>query len=347
MDNSPSRCACLNKSSGSNEKTRLSGINKDSCSSHAACRSASNRHARLCQTSAARQEAQSYPYVQIFRTMPVETVCPNFYVLDHARGCGFKQYCNYCYLKDPYYNYGERVVYTNLEQMTADVTAWIKNDDVEAHGLNSGNLSDSLSFEHARPLMGKLLDIFQQEATAKGRRHSLILVTKGGVNECAPLLEHEPCENVIASFSLNTPSAAERLEAGAAPIAERLRAAKMLKQQGWRLRLRIDPMIAGENYETLARDIGEILPERVTLGSLRADYSLYVSLQLPEFSLLQPPESEEALARYPWEIRVGLYRPVVAILQPICSLGLCEESPAMWSAVGLDPEKPTCNCAAD
>jgi len=43
-------------------------------------------------------------------------------------------------------------------------------------------------------------------------------------------------------------------------------------------------------------------------------------------------------------MRVGLYRPVVEALLPRMPVGLCEETPDVWRACGLDPERPYCNC---
>ena len=37
-------------------------------------------------------------FVEIFRTTPAKTVCPNFFVLTHANGCAFTPECSYCFL---------------------------------------------------------------------------------------------------------------------------------------------------------------------------------------------------------------------------------------------------------
>ena len=49
------------------------------------------------------------------------------------------------------------------------------------------------------------------------------------MRDCKPLLDMEPCRNVIVSFSVNTPEAARIHEKGAAPVADRLRAAAQLE----------------------------------------------------------------------------------------------------------------------
>ena len=37
---------------------------------------------------------RSTRFVELFRTTPPKTVCPNFYVLSHANGCAFQPHCD-------------------------------------------------------------------------------------------------------------------------------------------------------------------------------------------------------------------------------------------------------------
>ena len=119
-------------------------------------------------------------FVDIFRTTPVNTVCPNFYVLAHADGCSFAPQCSYCYLKSSFWYLRAPQVFTNLDKMVAEIKAWLARDELESYVLSMGNLSDSLVFEEARPLIGGLVELFREESEAKGRKHTLLLVTKRG-----------------------------------------------------------------------------------------------------------------------------------------------------------------------
>lgn len=285
-------------------------------------------------------------FVDIFRTTPANTVCPNFYVLAHADGCGFPAECSYCYLKSSFWYLSAPQVFTNLDKLLEEVRAWLARDELESYVLNMGNLSDSLTFENVRPLVRQLVGLFRQEAEAKGRPHALLLVTKGGVEECRPLLAERPCRNVIISFSLNSPEAARDHERGAAPVADRLDAAHKLKAAGWRVRARIDPMILGYDYAWLISQVRALAPERVTIGSLRAEPNLPRFVENGLFDALEPPPSKNGLARYPREQRLALYRQAVEGLRGLCPLGLCEETPDVWDALGLDKEAKTCNCGS-
>ncbi len=285
-------------------------------------------------------------FVGILRTTPARTVCPNFYVLAHANGCVYRPECAYCYLKSSFWSLKEPRVYANTEPLLEEVRRWIGRPELETYVLNAGNLSDSLLFEPARPLMGGLIELFRTEAEMRGRPHELLLVTKEGLPGCRTLLEREPCRRVIVSFSLNEPEAARRWESGAPPPEERLEAARRLREAGWRVRIRIDPMIDGHDYTGLAARVRGLRPERVTLGCLRAERSLLRFAGSEVFNGLVPAIEPNGLARYPEEKRVRLYRQVVEVLGGGIPLGLCEETADIWQAAGLDPSRPTCNCGA-
>src|SRR3989304_5051045 len=98
-------------------------------------------------------------FVEIFRTTPPKTVCPNFYVLAHANGCTFAPACEYCFLKSSFWYLTEPLAFTNTDKMLAEIKGWIRRDDLESYVLNTGNLSDSLAFETARPLVCALVNV--------------------------------------------------------------------------------------------------------------------------------------------------------------------------------------------
>lgn len=283
-------------------------------------------------------------FIELLRTTPARTVCPNFYLLAHANGCAFRPHCDYCYLKGSLWHVPIDSAFDNVARMLADVRRWIARDNLETYVLNAGNLSDSLAFEPIRPAVQALVEEFRA-ASAAGRRHTLLLVTKGGVSECRPLLEAAPCPNVIVSFSVNCAEVARAHERGAAAVADRMDAARRLKAAGWRVRIRLDPMFAGYEYGSIAGGIRGLAPERVTLGTLRADPHLLRVVNHGLFGALAPPVEPGGLARYPLDTRLDLYRAARAGLGGVCPVGLCEETRDVWEAAGLNPAFPSCNCA--
>jgi len=285
-------------------------------------------------------------FIEIFRTTPTRTVCPNFYVLAHANGCTFAPRCSYCYLKSSFWFLKSAQAFTNVEGIVREAGAWIARDDLESYVLNMGNLSDSLAFESVRPLVVQLVWLFRKEAETRSRPHALLLVTKSGVKDCKPLFDTAPCRNVIVSFSVNSPHAATRHESGAARVADRLDAARRLQSQGWRVRIRIDPMILGFDYAWITEQVRQLAPERVTLGTLRAEANLPRFVGNGLFSALEKPSDPKGLARFLLEKRLELYGPAVRALSKVCPIGLCEERPDVWEALGLDTEARSCNCGS-
>ena len=285
---------------------------------------------------------RSSKFVEIFRTTPVNTVCPNFYVLSHANGCGFVPLCTYCYLKSSFWHLNGQHVFNNRDKMLKEIRGWIRLDNLESYVLNAGNLSDSLSFEIYRPLIADLVEVFRQEA--KDRPHTLLLVTKGGLKEVSVLLRLKPCDNIAISFSVNNPVAAATHEAGAATVEDRLEAARRLKKKGWRIRMRIDPIILGFDYGWITRQVKALKPERVTLGTLRAEHNLGRFVKTPILRALEKCSDLKSLARYPLKTRLKMYRDGIRILGTTCPVGLCEETYDIWRDVGLDIESNPCNC---
>jgi len=233
--------------------------------------------------------------------------------------------------------------FVNTDKMFSEIRKWFEKDGLETYMLNAGNLSDSLSFESVRPLAGKLVELFR-EAEEEGRPHTLLMVTKGGLKECADLFRRKPCKNVVVSFSVNNPAAAQKHERGAASMRSRFAAAHRLRKLGWRVRIRIDPMIAGFDYADVIAETKKLGPERVTLGTLRAEKNLprYVGESI--LKGLEPSADGKALSRYPRELRMKMYRKAVIALRKVCPVGLCEEMPDVWDELGLDRVGKKCNC---
>ena len=123
-----------------------------------------------------------------------------------------------------------------------------------------------------------------------------------------------------------------------------LAAARRLKKLGWRVRMRIDPMMLGYDYTWIINEVRKLRPERVTLGALRAECNLPKFAEKGLFKDLERAGDKKSLSRYPLDARMKMYRQAVAVLKGICPIGLCEESPEVWEGLGLDSAAKSCNC---
>jgi len=85
-----------------------------------------------------------------------------------------------------------------------------------------------------------------------------------------PRSAHHP--GVWISPSVNAVKTWELFERNTPPPDERLAAARRLKAAGWRIKIRIDPVIPEVgvgHYREVARKVSALAPERVTLGLLK------------------------------------------------------------------------------
>ena len=80
-------------------------------------------------------------FVDIFRTTPAKTVCPNFFVLAHANGCTFQPQCTYCFLKSSFWYLTEPQAFSNTDRMRKEIT---KLDSTRRTGI--------VRAEHGQPV---------------------------------------------------------------------------------------------------------------------------------------------------------------------------------------------------
>lgn len=76
----------------------------------------------------------------------------------------------------------------------------------------------------------------------------LLLLTKS--TNIAILRSAIPTDQVIVSFSVNSNAAATKYEIGSPDPVRRLQAVAELKQLGWRVRIRIDPIVLDDGIES-------------------------------------------------------------------------------------------------
>ncbi|NNE92404.1 MAG: DNA photolyase [Verrucomicrobiales bacterium] len=182
--------------------------------------------------------------------------------------------CRYCFLQGMYSS-ANYVHFVNFDDFKTAI-----RDELETAAdfpvcFFSGYDCDSLALENLTGFAAEFLPVF---AGLDPEKAWLELRTKS-VN-VRPLLEYpgDPLPNVIPAFSLTPDSVAREIEHGAPPVAKRINRVHSLIRQGWFVGLRLDPLIACENFEDEYRGLIESIfselknPElihSVTLGPLR------------------------------------------------------------------------------
>lgn len=264
-------------------------------------------------------------FVRLFDKTPPSVVCPHFYELVLSNGCPYD--CSYCYLKLTFRGRTEPTLFENgWDKVKSEL------DGISYGVFSTGELADSLAM--IPPLLPKAIDYF-----AAQDNKLLLLVTKS--TNIETLRNHEPSRNLLVSFSVNSIPGSSRYEVSAPHPQKRLEAAEELIELGWRVRIRLDPMILEcglESYEPVCKTIAAIKPERVTLGTLRQYPGLFRFLpHAPRKGLVK---ANDGRMRYSISDRVDTYRQVAEWLgfQP----SLCKETREVWTMLGWD--FPGCNC---
>ena len=268
------------------------------------------------------ERERSSRFVRTFDSAPQGLICPHFYELHLTKGCPYN--CDYCYLRTSSHDNFRPILFTNpwkkIEQELESFTQGV---------FNTGERADSLAFYNDNTI--KAIKYFSRQ-----KEKYLLLLTKSDNHELFKTLK--PSKNVIVSFSVNCNEAAEQFEHCAPPPRKRLKAARKLIEAGWRVRIRLDPVIEEiglKFYKDICKDISEVEAERVTVGTL---YQVPGTAQTNLFHLLI--ESPEGILRYPDQYRYNIYVRIAEWLgfEP----SICQEAMKIWKKLGWKFQG--CNC---
>ncbi len=267
------------------------------------------------------------PFIRYFDKTPPGIACPHFWLLSHANGCPYQ--CTYCYLS---LTFRRRMNewFSNLDDLEREVAAWLEHDGRML--LSSGELSDSLAV--SAEWLERVYPLFARQS-----RHVLLLLTKSAAGAMGA---YEPNESVVVSFSVNADDVSRRHERDAPSSIERLRAAYRLRRRGWRVRLRVDPMLPvpgwREAYARVAEVVNQVQPERVTLGSLRYFPGLRRRNRgFPGHRCER--DGPDGRMRLPRSQRLAMYAWMIDRIE--APVGLCKEIADIVQELN---RKPECNC---
>jgi len=311
---------------------------------------------------------------------PDQVLCPGFDRVRYLAKCPHA--CSYCFVEGTFSRFGRPrdITEADLPEMERAVERWMARRDcpkclgsgktapltetkmlshVYCHAcrgtgrvsklLNAGELSDSFAPDICAQASLRLIEVFRRQD-----RHTLLLLTKA---RPMVLFDVEPTPQVVVSFSLGQRTYLGRdLAPGASEAASVLESAVRLLQAGWRVRLRIDPLITGTGVWKVVTLLKPVLVrwERITLGTLRFTRSGYRAVAhgspfqaaLAARVALEEGEAGMHPYRLPLAQRTALYAAVLAQLQDYSDgWALCKETEACWQAVmGEAPQVPRCNC---
>lgn len=288
-----------------------------------------------------------------------ERRCYNFLkILPYTGTCTFN--CAYCWFKDPVLV--PRVNVRFFDFLPDEI------DRLEREGHRPLVLTfthyktDCFGLEHLTRYCRKGAEFFEDRPG-----FFIQFLTKSDWVES--LLTPPVPKRALVSFSINPELIANDVDLGTASVDERLEAARSLADAGISVAFRIDPMMVfsgwEEAYDELAESLLEALrPTHITLGTPRfqtmdevrrvAELTPsrrakgFMADQLDLLADTKPGQSRDTdsenayfknmAVSYPDETRLRLYSTALRALHDrdsTLSIGLCEEGPEMWDAVGL------------
>ena len=226
----------------------------------------------------------------------------NFY-FSHLLNCLYD--CRYCFLQGMFRS-ANYVWFVNHEDFAAAIDEEVTKADAAGESMCffSGYDCDSLGMEGVTGFAEDFVERFADWPSA-----TLELRTKSVGVRC--LLEREPLENVVVAFSLSPGEVAAAVEHKAPSVARRLKAMRELAEAGWRIGLRLDPLIDFANFEGSYRQLVEEIFSAVpvdavhsaTFGPLRFPKEMLRKMEqmYPREPLFAAnfPVREDGLATYP------------------------------------------------
>jgi spore photoproduct lyase len=295
-------------------------------------------------------------------TMPDDRmVCPHFERLKFAsNGCFYQ--CDWCYLKLTYRAafpfITVRVQYDRIkEQLTKKL-----NTSEKPVIFSSGELADSLSMEHLTRTAREFIPWFGQT----GNGYLYMLTKSDNINEILNLPHNG---HSIITWSLNNEEVSRQFEIGAPSFERRLQAAVKVQEGGYRIRIRLDPIVPIPDWEvvyanTVRKIFEKVKPESVTIGTLRFEEGFYkmrktfftnpklvkfVDGMVPMFSpKLFPGVKRPKSGKYSFseDKRVEIFSFVIHEIRKYsdCPVALCKESATVWDKLGLSLSECRCAC---
>ncbi len=253
--------------------------------------------------------------------------------------------CTYCILQAYFPNSNLRL-FANLNDMMQQLEVSLRNSHRQVHRIGTGEFTDSLLLDPLTRLSELLVPFFAHQPNAV-----LELKTKTAQVDLLEKLEHRG--HTIVAWSLNPPEVIAREEAAAAPLEERLEAARRCQEWGYRLAFHFDPLLAYPNWKQGYREVVEQLFSTVdpngvvwiSLGALRFMPSLkpIIRKRYPKSNFFDEEfiPGLDGKLRYFRDLRVEMFRYLANLLsgvnQNLC-VYLCMESEDIWhEALGFTP----------
>ncbi len=262
-----------------------------------------------------------------------------YHVINQVVGCDVN--CTYCIL-NYYVNAPGIVINVNLEDTLSHIDRTLKEHRKYIYRVGTGELTDSFYLDYLTGLAKTFVEFFAD-------RDGAIFELKTKKVEIDSVLDLKHNGRTIISWSLNSGEMAGSEEAEAAPVAERLLAARRAQESGYWLGFHFDPIVHyngwEEDYEETVRAIFDFVDPKkilwISLGTFRSPPSLFeiIKGRYPKSKIVTGESfpGDDGKLRYLKPLRVEMYKKLLSTLKKYGGddlfVYLCMERKDVWGKV--------------
>ena len=275
---------------------------------------------------------------------------PYYKLVPVSNGCPY--FCTYCYLAFVYRKYAPFIkININYNEMFKQIRRTITASN-RVVSFNMGEMLDSLALDHVTNLSTMLIPFF-----AGFPRGYLMLLTKSSNVDNLLTIKSNP--QTVVSWSINSQQAIQTHELGTANLVERIKAAKLCQEHGYRIRLRIDPGIIYPDWKVGYANLIEkifclcesfnflIGMLRLLPGHLRLANQAYGNQARELINCNLVTGATDGKLRYPPKQRIEFYSFLIDTIRSFdksVSISLCRETSEIWDIFKNRCERGKCNC---
>ena len=157
---------------------------------------------------------------------------------------------SYCFLQDFLQNNPLLVAYVNVEDLLEELDQAFTTHPDRVFRIGTGELTDSLALDTVIPYSQYLIPFFNQKKNA-------VLELKTKSDRVENLLNQNSSRNVIVSWSLNPQTIIDHEEKGTPGLQQRLEAARLCGNKGYKIGIHLDPIIIFPGWEKAYHDLIE------------------------------------------------------------------------------------------
>ena len=268
-------------------------------------------------------------------------ICCNYFVLNLGSHCDMD--CTYCYLQS-FINTPYVSIYSNIEDALDELSGLPKEMYSQKLRVGTGEITDSLSLDDLSLHSVKLVEFFSDFP-----HWTLEFKTKSNNIKNFYKLPHKG--NIVVSWSIAPGHIVQKEEKGTASLKERIDAARLCRDHGFKIGFHLDPVIWHpewkEHYQQLVEDITHRFSPsdlyHVSMGALRFPpeqrhlmrerWGMDSLVTRGEFFL-----SKDGKLRYDQRLRSEMFAFIQAAFlnkNPKWRIYLCMETKESWTSSGL------------